>query len=815
VVSDAVLGELTAKLYEARYRALSADIMGNTYEQYLGKTLVQVGGAVVTADNLETRKKQGSYYTPQVIVQYLVDNSLGRYLYGTADGKPDGAALPDATRLTATEIRHLRVIDMACGSGSFLIYAYQVLAAFYRSEIERLEHARRTEYAALLKQGITTPFELELRLARWTAELDRLQNYPSYILENHLYGVDLDPQAAEIATVNLMMRAIADMPSSQRRLPLILNQNVKVGNSLIGAGPDDARLEAHAAALAELRALRLALAAESENDPHDATLETIRDLTVQVTASLDADLAGRFGDVAAQRPFHWVAEFPEVFVDAQGQSLGEAGGFEIIVGNPPWEIVKPDLREYYAQFDERIESKLTRGEVEARIAELNAGDAAILAGWARQQRRIEAAAAYYKQSSDFVRQGRGDTATHKLFVERSYTLLERSGRLALVIPSGIYTDLGTKALRQMLFEEGRIEYLYSFSNERFFFTEVHHSFKFTLLGAQRGKSSDGFWATFRFNPRVAVAPEDMGEFVTNEKNLVYVRLDSIARYSPDSLSVMEFQTQKDADVVSRIYGAFPLLGHRTDQWNIKLNREFDVANDRKLLNQHGSGLVFYEGKMIHQFDAHFAQPAYWIAENIFTTLPEAKQEQLNTYRVAHRRIARTTDERTLISAIVPRHTACENNATTVLVEDNADERIKLFVCSLLNSFVLDFVIRYRVSTTLNMFYLQELPLPRFSPGDPIFDAIVPRAARLTCTRPEFAALWQAVMGEAWTPASGATDPTARQRLRDELDALVAHLYGLTRGEFAHILHTFPLLFPDDAAGKAKRAALLAVYDGMR
>ena len=71
------------------------------------------------------------------------------------------------------------------------------------------------------------------------------------------------------------------------------------------------------------------------------------------------------------------------------------------------------------------------------------------------------------------------------------------------------------------------------------------------------------------------------------------------------------------------------------------------------------------------------------------------------------------------------------------------------------------------------------------------------------------------MGEAWTSASGATDPTARQRLRDELDALVAHLCGLTRGEFAHILHTFPLLFPDDAAGKAKRAALLAVYDGMR
>ena len=95
IFSDAVLGGLVQKLYEARYRAMSADIMGNTYEQYLGKTLAQQSdGNVVTVDNLETRKKQGSYYTPQVIVRYIGDNALGRYLYGTANGRPDGEPLP-------------------------------------------------------------------------------------------------------------------------------------------------------------------------------------------------------------------------------------------------------------------------------------------------------------------------------------------------------------------------------------------------------------------------------------------------------------------------------------------------------------------------------------------------------------------------------------------------------------------------------------------------------------------------------------------------------------------------------------------------
>ena len=131
---------------------------------------------------------------------------------------------------------------------------------------------------------------------------------------------------------------------------------------------------------------------------------------------------------------------------------------------------------------------------------------------------------------------------------------------------------------------------------------------------------------------------------------------------------------------------------------------------------------------------------------------------------------------------------------------------------MLNSFVLDFVIRYKISTTLNMFYLYQLPLPRLNPGDPYFDAIVPRAARLTCTRAEFADLWREVMGSDWNEASGATDPAERQRLRDEIDALVAHLYGLSRDEFDHILGTFPLVFPDTDTGRERRAALLAVYD---
>ncbi|MBK8136678.1 MAG: hypothetical protein IPK52_12690 [Chloroflexi bacterium] len=107
--------------------------------------------------------------------------------------------------------------------------------------------------------------------------------------------------------------------------------------------------------------------------------------------------------------------------------------------------------------------------------------------------------------------------------------------------------------------------------------------------------------------------------------------------------------------------------------------------------------------------------------------------------------------------------------------------------------------------------MKQLPLPRLMPGHPAFDALVSAAARLTCTRPVFAPLWQQVIGSPWSPESGVTDPDARRLLRDEIDARVAHLFGLSWDEFAHILRTFPLVFPDNAVGQARLKALERAY----
>jgi len=138
----------------------------------------------------------------------------------------------------------------------------------------------------------------------------------------------------------------------------------------------------------------------------------------------------------------------------------------------------------------------------------------------------------------------------------------------------------------------------------------------------------------------------------------------------------------------------------------------------------------------------------------------------------------------------------------------------LYLEAVMNSFTLDYVIRQKIAATLNFFYMYTLPIPRLTKGNPTFFAIAFQAARLTCTRPEYANLWRAVTGAAWEESFGATDADERQQLRDKIDGMVAHLYGLSRAEYAHILSTFPLVFPDNADGAARRQAVLAAYDAL-
>lgn len=271
-ISDDVLGNIIHEMCQRSFRKFDFDILGNTYETYLGNTLyLKDDGTLSLKPSMETRKEAGIYYTPPYVVDYIVKNTLGELLKGK----------------TPEDVAKIKALDPACGSGSFLIKAFDYLKDYYEKENEKV----RKRKEKLIKEYMKSSGN-QLSLDIEALEHKEYKDVEKEILKNNIHGVDLDRQAAEIASVNLMLKAL----KPKEKLPLILDENIKVGNSLISGTEDE--------------------------------------------------LKQYFGDDwKEKRPFNWEEEFKDVF---------EQGGFDVVIGNPPYvdseNMVKnmPKEREYIA-----------------------------------------------------------------------------------------------------------------------------------------------------------------------------------------------------------------------------------------------------------------------------------------------------------------------------------------------------------------------------------------------------------------------------------------------------------------------------------
>ncbi|MFZ4536353.1 Eco57I restriction-modification methylase domain-containing protein [Propionivibrio sp.] len=526
-------------------------------------------------------------------------------------------------------------------------------------------------------------------------------------------------------------------------------------------------------------------------------------------------------DIDAQTPFHWGYVFDDI--------VQRRGGFDIVLANPPWEVFKPQAKEFFAEYSAVVtKNKMSIKEFEKERGKL-LQNVEVRDAWLAYESRFPYLNQYFRSAPEYQSQfaivaGRkvgADLNLYKLFTERCFALLRSCGHCGIVIPSGIYTDLGAKGLRDLLFEQTQIEGLFCFENRKTIFEGVDSRFKFIvltfeksakprlqqigelnasappddLLAPQTVEEANG-GGTLRFP--AAFMRHDVAELARfPAEGALWLDVELIKRLSPDSHSVMEFKSAVDVTIAQKLL-RFPLLGeHVNDAWNLKLHRELHMTDDAPLFRtQPETGaLPLVEGKMIHQFE--FARQAfkYWVPECggrqslIGRGDDEGQALSYHRYRFAHRSIARSTDERTMIAAILPPCVFSGHSLNVAFEPESVTEQ--LFLLAFMNSFVLDYYLRQQVSANLTMFFIYQCPMPRLDKLVPSFAVIVQRAARLICTTPEFDDLAKAVGLQSHH--EGATDPTERARLRAELDGLVAHLYGLTEEEFAHILSTFPLV----------------------
>ncbi|MBI4448474.1 N-6 DNA methylase [Candidatus Woesearchaeota archaeon] len=466
--------------------------------------------------------------------------------------------------------------------------------------------------------------------------------------------------------------------------------------------------------------------------------------------------------------------------------IAEMGGFDVVIGNPPWEKFKPDSQEFFEQFDQGF-SKLPTKAAKPRMDEILKSRPQVRKQWEQKLVEYAAYSDYFMDNYQFQSEEAGgkhvsgDIDLYKLFTERAYALSNEGGMVGFVVPSGVYTDLGAKGLRGMLFENCTIKSMYCFENRKGIFADVDSRYKFVLLTFEKSGKTKQFPCAFFLH-----SADDLERAIVHP---TVIDVEFIKKASPTSWGVLEIKTPLDYKIVQKMLQHPPLGENIFGKWNIAMSCGFHMTNDSHLFRKPNAvlnGLPLLEGKNMHQFAHRWVEnPDYqWVVseQDVLNAVKPEKRYHTG-YWIAYRLIARSTDERTMISALVPPGYVCGNSLAIVKTPNH---QTLCYLQGILNSFVLDYLLRQKVSANVNMFYFKELPIPRGDSGKE-FTTIGRKSAQLSSVTKEFSSLKKELEIE------GVTNENDRAQLRAEIDAAVAKLYGITKEEMAHILKQFPLV----------------------
>lgn len=441
-VDDDLLLGILKELSALNFRRLSPDILSTTYESYLGMSLsLNENGRFELKRKGEYAHSHGIVYTPFYIVHAIVRETLGRYL---EDKEPE-------------DIASLRVVDPACGSGSFLIAAFDVLWEFYhRHNLRRIEdESGQVEISQGSGQAHLLHAIDRRQVAPGTQRRRPIRDYSRLILERHLYGVDKDPEAVEIAAVNLLLRAFERMREEQPapssiRLPLLLNRNIKQGNSLLGVPISSDILNRFSAEcgtqVGELVRIRgeIPKLERAAAERHPETVERLSELLQREatqSSTLAEHLAALMGEQHSPDRFEWCVEFPEVFFDAEGKVRADAG-FTFVVGNPPYIRIQ-ELRETHPEDAE-----------------------------------------YYRAHYTF---SHGSFDIYVLFIERAFQVLAPGGQLGFIVSNKFLKAQYGAPLRYFLANKSALSKLVNFGDNQVF---PRRSTYTALLFAQKVTAPD-------------------------------------------------------------------------------------------------------------------------------------------------------------------------------------------------------------------------------------------------------------------------------------------------------------------------------------
>lgn len=871
------------------YRNLGTEELGAIYESLLEQhPLVNADSgtfALNTAAGNE-RKTTGSYYTPTSLITELLDSAVDPVL-------AEAAKQPNAE----AAILGLRVIDPACGSGHFLIAAAhriaKKLAAVRTGDDEPAPEATRTAVRDVIARCIhgidLNAMAVELcKVSLWMESME--PGKPLGFLDHRIVRgnglIGATPALLDAGIPDDAFKKIGDdtpavVASLKKR-----NKIAREGQANLFGGSVAANLAPIAAAVELLDALPdadvTAIAAKAKrwtelvsspdyqaavhaadtwcaaftaDKNHGSTTITQEELETarQNSARVASAVRQAVDQLAEQYAFlHWHLAFPDVFANQ--------GGFDLVLGNPPWEKVQFSEKEFFAARAPEI-ANLSGAVRKTAIQKLQADDPTLWNEYRFSLRQSDCESHFIRSSGRYPLCGRGKVNTYAIFAETMRDVLSPTGRLGVIVPTGIATDDTTKHFFADIVTRNQLASLYDFENAAPTFVGVHRSFKFSLL-TLAGTNRPAPEAEFVFFAHNASDLRDPERRFT-------LSPDDLALINPNTKTAPVFRSRRDAEITKAIYRRVPVLVREGDPdgnpWGVDFQQGlFNMTSDSHLfrttdeLTAEGATLSgniwtlgnrmwlpLYEAKMAHHFNHRFGdyamkaadddgsslptpadrlladptylvQPRYWVAAG---EVNEAMRDTGSSWLLGFRDITNATNERTMIATALP---ICAVGNNEPLLVGTGEHALALLT-SVLSSFAHDYLARPKVGGThINFFIAKQLavlgPTRLCSAcewsADDVATWLEPRAVELTYTAWDLAGFAEELNYDGppfrWEPAR-------RELLRAELDAAFFHLYGIERDDVDYIMDTFPIVRRKDEATHGEyrtKRLILERYDAL-
>jgi hypothetical protein len=885
------------------YRNLGSEELGSVYESLLElhpDVDTQAHTFELKAQAGSERKTTGSYYTPPSLVHCLLDSALDPVL-------DEAARQSDPER----SILSLKICDPACGSGHFLIAAAHRIARRLAScrigDEEPSPEATRGALREVIRRCIhgvdLNEMAVELcKVSLWMESID--PGKPLSFLDDHILcgnslfgttpalmrqGIPDDAfkpiEGDERQMAAALKRQNRAERKGQARLPLVAEPKAHYGSltetfdaleaiedeSMGGIHEQERRYHAILQST-DYRKEKLAADAwcaafvwrKTATAPpaitHDTFLGLSKDPTTLARILVQEInlLAGQYGF------FHWHLAFPRVFRVRAGEGpeneqAGWNGGFDVVLGNPPWEHTELKEKEWFAVRQPEIAAAATADERKRKILDLRSEDSDLYLAFQEAKRVQEGISHFATVSGRNPLCGRGRINTYTIFAETMRLVVSGWGRVGCIVPSGIATDDTTKFFFQDVMSSRGLVSLYDFENREGLFPAVDSRMKFCLLTMTGSSRPTGRGTSFIF---FAQRVSDL----TDENRRFTMSSQEIANLNPNTRTCPIFRTRRDVEITKAIYQRVPVLVREgppeANPWSLSFKQGlFNMAGDsghfrtREDLERaewqlegnifHRAGdryLPLYEAKMIHQFDHRWATyeaqdirelepadkkdplrlalPRYWVpSSEVDVRLHDQWDRQ---WLPGWRDITNTTNERTVIASILPR--VGVGHQCPLFLTTKSFPPIHALLSNL-DCFPLDFCARQKIGGGhLTYFILKQLPIfppstysdsVPWSPSQVLAEWLLPRVIELTYTA------WDL---KAFALDCGYDAPPFRyddQRcflIRCELDAAFFHLYGINRDNADYIMDTFPIVRRKDEAThgdyRTKRV-ILELYDSMR